>query len=164
MSTNHFIVTLTNLLKSKKSVMDKKVRIIPTLAYKDAKESIKWLCDAFSFNEDAVYLTEDGKVAHAQLTYKGNMIMLSSYDSGSEFSKWLKHPEEIGGFVTQSSYIIVDEEVIDSHFTKAKESGAEILIELKSEDYGGKNYTCKDIEGHIWSFGSYDPWKPKADA
>src|SRR5580704_12147338 len=26
------------------------------------------------------------------------------------------------------------------------------------EDYGGRGYTCRDLEGHIWSFGSYDPW------
>ena len=56
--------------------MEKKVRIIPSISYQDAKRAIKWLCEAFDFSEDAVHETEDGKVAHAQLTYKGNMIML----------------------------------------------------------------------------------------
>ena len=138
--------------------MDKKVRIIPSLSYKKAREAIKWLCEAFDFKEDTVYETEDGEVAHAQLTYKGNMIMLGSSDSGSEFSRLVKHPTEIGGFVTQSSYIIIDDNEIEAHYEKAKSTGAEILLELKSEDYGGKNYTCKDPEGHIWNFGSYDPW------
>jgi len=139
--------------------MDHKVRIIPSITYQDAKKAIKWLCEAFDFQEDAVYETQDGKVAHAQLTYRGNMIMLGSSDSGSEFSKLVKLPLEIEGFVTQSAYIIIDEEDIEIHYEKAKSHGAEILIELKSEDYGGKNYTCKDLEGHIWNFGSYDPWK-----
>jgi len=138
--------------------MDNKVRIIPSISYHDARKAIKWLCQAFGFNEDAVYETEEGKVAHAQLTYKGNMIMLGSSNSGSEFSKLTKHPSEIGGFVTQSPYIIVDDEEIEAHYQTARSHGAKILMELKSEDYGGKNYTCKDPEGHIWNFGSYDPW------
>lgn len=139
--------------------MDNKVRIIPSMSYRDAGEAIKWLCKAFDFEENAVFHTADGKIAHAQLTYKGNMIMLGSIDNGSEFSKLVKHPAEIGGFVTQSSYIIIDDDEIELHYAKAKSNGAEILLELKSEDYGGKNYTCKDPEGHIWNFGSYDPWK-----
>ncbi len=138
--------------------MNNRIRIIPSLSYRDAKAAINWLCKAFDFKEDAVYQTEDGKIAHAQLTYKGNMIMLGSIDSGSAFSKLVKHPTEIGGFVTQSAYIIIDDDEIDKHYDKAKSNGAEILLALKSEDYGGKNYTCKDLEGHIWSFGSYDPW------
>ncbi|MCO5185240.1 MAG: glyoxalase, partial [Anaerolineae bacterium] len=26
------------------------------------------------------------------------------------------------------------------------------------EDYGGRGYSCLDREGHVWNFGSYDPW------
>ena len=38
-----------------------------------------------------------------------------------------------------------------------------IVIELKAEDYGGKNYSCYDPEGHLWNFGSYDPWKTESN-
>ncbi len=24
--------------------------------------------------------------------------------------------------------------------------------------YGGRGYTGRDPEGHVWAFGSYDPW------
>ena len=139
--------------------MEARPRIIPTLGYKDAKKAIKWLCEAFDFEEKAVYDTEDGKVAHAELTYKGNMIMLGSSNSGSSFSKLIKHPEEIEGFETQSNYIIIDEDEIDAHYEKAKKHGAKIVIELTAQDYGGKDYSCYDLEGHLWSFGSYNPWK-----
>ena len=33
-----------------------------------------------------------------------------------------------------------------------------IVLDIKDEDYGGRGYTCKDIEGHLWNFGTYDPW------
>ena len=40
----------------------------------------------------------------------------------------------------------------------AQAAGAEIVIDIKDEDYGGRGFTCRDPEGHVWSFGSYDPW------
>ena len=139
--------------------MEIKSRIIPALKYKDAKKAIQWLCDAFDFEENAVYESEDGKVAHAQLTYKGNMIMLGSSDGDSPYSKLIRQPEDIGGFETQSPYIIIDDDEIDAHYEKAKKHGAKMALGLEVQDYGGKNYTCYDPEGHLWSFGSYDPWK-----
>lgn len=29
---------------------------------------------------------------------------------------------------------------------------------LKTEEYGGRGYACRDLEGHLWHFGTYDPW------
>ncbi|HZF33304.1 MAG TPA: glyoxalase, partial [Candidatus Angelobacter sp.] len=29
------------------------------------------------------------------------------------------------------------------------------------EDYGGRGYSCRDPEGHLWNFGTYDPWAPE---
>ena len=29
---------------------------------------------------------------------------------------------------------------------------------LEDKDYGGRGYSCRDLEGHVWSFGSYDPF------
>jgi uncharacterized glyoxalase superfamily protein PhnB len=23
---------------------------------------------------------------------------------------------------------------------------------------GGRDYTARDLEGHVWTFGTYDPW------
>jgi uncharacterized glyoxalase superfamily protein PhnB len=31
-------------------------------------------------------------------------------------------------------------------------------LDLKTQDYGGRDYTCRDLEGHVWTFGTYDPW------
>jgi uncharacterized glyoxalase superfamily protein PhnB len=25
-------------------------------------------------------------------------------------------------------------------------------------DYGGRAFTCRDLEGHLWNIGTYDPW------
>jgi uncharacterized glyoxalase superfamily protein PhnB len=57
---------------------------------------------------------------------------------------------------TGGIYIIVDD--VDGHAARAKAAGAEIVFEPVDQPYGGRGYTCRDVEGNIWSFGSYDPW------
>jgi uncharacterized glyoxalase superfamily protein PhnB len=73
------------------------------------------------------------------------------------FGGLLKLPSDVGGVNTQTAYIVVDE--IDEHYARAKASGAEIIYDIRDEDYGGRGYSCRDPEGYIWHFGSYDPWK-----
>jgi uncharacterized glyoxalase superfamily protein PhnB len=46
----------------------------------------------------------------------------------------------------------------DAVYVRAKATGAKIVIEIKDEDYGGRGFSCYDLEGHLWSFGTYDPW------
>lgn len=83
------------------------------------------------------------------------MIMLGSvFDN--EFGRLIKQPDEIGGAETQSAYLIVSD--ADSIYQRAKAAGAEIVMEIKDEDYGGRGFSCRDLEGHLWSIGTYDPW------
>ena len=30
-------------------------------------------------------------------------------------------------------------------------------MQPETQDYGGRDYTCKDPEGNVWTFGTYDP-------
>ena len=46
-------------------------------------------------------------------------------------------------------------------YKKAKASNVEIILDIKDEDYGGRGYSCKDLEGEIWNFGSYNPYSEK---
>ena len=68
----------------------------------------------------------------------------------------MTHPHETGGRETQCAYVIVPD--ADAHYARAKAGGAEIVLDIKTEDYGGRGYSCRDLEGRIWNFGSYDPW------
>ncbi|MEJ7739951.1 MAG: VOC family protein [Chitinophagaceae bacterium] len=133
--------------------------IIPCIGYKDAATAIEWLCNAFGFEKHLIVQGDNGIVAHAELKLGNVMIMTGSQKHDSAYSKLTKHPSDVGNFVTQSPYIVLDDKDIVTHYETAKNYGAEIILELKSEDYGGKNYSCYDIEGHLWNFGSYDPWK-----
>jgi uncharacterized glyoxalase superfamily protein PhnB len=127
--------------------------IIPTLRYRDAPAAIEWLCRAFGFEKHAVYPGPNDTIGHAQLTFGNGMIMLSS-PQNNEFDKLQKSPE--GGLVTQSPYLIVAD--ADAHHARAVAAGARVVYALKTEDYGGRGYSCLDPEGHLWNFGTYDPW------
>ncbi|WP_353155824.1 VOC family protein [Herminiimonas fonticola] len=131
-------------------------RIIPCLRYRDAPAAIAWLCDIFGFEKQAVYANPDGSIAHAQLTLGKGMIMLGSVSKESEWGKLIRQPDEIGGVETQSSYLIVDD--ADVVYARAKAAGAKIVIEIKFEDYGGRGFSCLDLEGRLWNIGTYDPW------
>lgn len=132
-----------------------KSAIIPCLRYRDAAGAIAWLCTAFGFKQQAVYPNTDGTIAHAQLVFGNGMIMLGSV-APNEWGKLMKQPDEIDGAETQSAYVIVAD--ADAVYNKAKEAGAEVILDIKDEDYGGRGFTCRDLEGHIWNFGTYDPW------
>ncbi|HEX5168411.1 MAG TPA: VOC family protein [Cyclobacteriaceae bacterium] len=102
------------------------------------------------------FVEKNGIVSHAELTLGDVMIMIGSHQRESAYAKLIKHPEDIGGFETQSPYIILED--VDTHYHRARKRGAKIALDLKEEDYGGKSYSCYDIDGHLWNFGSYDPW------
>lgn len=131
--------------------------IIPSLTYNNASDAIEWLCNAFGFQKHLIVPGADGKIIHAELTLGKVMIMIGSSESGTEFSKHIKTPAQLGGIETQSPYLVIDDP--DSLYTNAKKHGAKIIIDIKTEEYGGRGFTCTDIEGHLWNFGSYDPWK-----
>ena len=68
----------------------------------------------------------------------------------------MKLPGDVGGANTQNCYLVVSD--ADAVYRSAREAGAEIVLDIKDEDYGGRGFTCRDPEGHIWSLGTYDPW------
>jgi len=132
--------------------------IIPVLRYRDAPRAIEWLCRTFGFHKHLVVPDGDGAIAHAQLSLGHGMIMLGSVrQEETEFGLLLKQPDEIGGAETQTAYVVVPD--ADKVYTAAKAAGAKIAMEIRDEDYGGRGFSCYDLEGHLWSFGTYDLWK-----
>jgi uncharacterized glyoxalase superfamily protein PhnB len=133
---------------------DTRATVVPCLRYEDAAAAIAWLCKAFGFERQLVVPHPDGKIAHAQLTFGNGMVMLGSV-LPTEFDRFIRQPGEVGA-ETQTPYLIVED--ADAHYARAKAAGAEIVIEIRDEDYGGRGYSCRDPEGHLWNFGTYDPW------
>ena len=134
--------------------------IIPSLRYRNAPAAIEWLCRAFGLRKSLVVPDDSGGVAHAQLSFGDGMIMLGSVRD-DEWGRFIKPPDEIGGAATQSIYLVVSD--ADIVYERAKNAGAEILIPVKDEEYGGRSFSCRDLEGHLWTIGTYDPWESAED-
>jgi len=120
--------------------------IIPTLRYTDAKGAIDFLERAFGLERKAVFESDDGTVGHAELTYGRGMVMLGTSGAGDpQFES--RH---------SSLYVVVPD--TDAVYERAKAAGAEITRELQDTDYGSREFTARDPEGNVWSFGTYDPF------
>jgi uncharacterized glyoxalase superfamily protein PhnB len=130
--------------------------IIPALRYKDAPAAIEWLCNVLGCTKHAVYANEDGTIAHAELALGGGMIMLGSAKDDAHGQRF-RSPGEVGGAETRSAYVVVAD--ADAVYARAQAAGAVIVREIQNTDYGSREFTLLDPEGHSWSLGTYDPWK-----
>lgn len=125
--------------------------MFPFMRYEDAPKAIEWLERAFGFQVQLRVPGPDGTIAHAELRLGTGVIMLGSAkedDLGLSTPKVLKQ-------VTQGIYVALDD--VDAHYREARAAGAEIVRELADTEYGSREYLARDLEGHLWSFGSYRP-------
>ncbi|MBX3442365.1 MAG: VOC family protein [Planctomyces sp.] len=131
--------------------------IMPALRYRDSAAAVEWLCRAFGFEKRLVVPGPEGAVAHAELTLGAGMVMVGSGHDGDAYGRLVRSPLDTGGLATGGLYVVVDD--VDAHHDRALAAGAEIVLPLRNQDYGGRDYTCRDPEGHVWTFGTYDPWR-----
>ena len=136
-----------------------KSTIIPALRYKDAPAAIEWLCTVLGCAKHVVYANPDGTIGHAELALGGGMIMLGSAKD-DEHALRFKSPGEVGGVETQSAYVVVAD--ADAVYARAQAAGAEIVRPIQNTSYGSREFAVRDPEGHSWSVGTYDPWKPQS--
>jgi uncharacterized glyoxalase superfamily protein PhnB len=122
-------------------------QVWPTLRARDARALIRFLVDAFGF-EDTVVMGEGARVDHAQLSWPpGGGLMLGSARESDEADDWPLRPGSFG------AYVVTDDP--DALFARARTAGAEVLMELHDTDYGSRDFAVRDPEGNRWSFGTY---------
>nr|WP_190813560.1 VOC family protein [Saccharopolyspora pogona] len=119
--------------------------IWPLIPYADKKAGIRFLMQAFGFEETLIVPGEGGEIVHAELRWPGGGgIMIGTCDSGSPFAK----PKGSG-----AAYVVTGDP--DALFQRAVAAGAEIVHELVDQGYGSREFSVRDPEGNSWSFGTY---------
>ncbi len=124
--------------------------VYPSLTYDDAAAAIDWLCRAFGFARRLVVPGPGDRIEHSELSHGGAVIMVSS--PKPEMGRL--GPRDLPG-VSQALSLHVNDP--DAHYLRASAAGAEIVQELKDEEYGSRGYMARDLEGHLWYFGTYRP-------
>jgi uncharacterized glyoxalase superfamily protein PhnB len=120
----------------------------PGLRYRDADAAMSWLQDVLGCTRREDHRDENGNVVHAELDFRGAVVMLSSAGVGREPFRSLP----AGGALV---YCAVDE--VDSLYERIREAGAEIALKITDTDYGSRDFTVRDPEGNLWAFGTYRP-------
>jgi uncharacterized glyoxalase superfamily protein PhnB len=121
-------------------------QVWPSLLARDARALIKFLVDAFGFEETVVYGDEQ-TVHHAELAWPpGGGIMLGTAPNPDTDDLPLR-PGTFG------AYVVTDD--ADALYKRATAAGAEVIRELQNTDYGSRDFTVRDPEGNQWSFGTY---------
>ncbi len=120
--------------------------IYPVLRYQDGRAAIDWLTKAFGFRSHFEVATAD-KVGHAELAFGNGLVMLAASREPDPANPWSMEASGI--------YVAVDD--VDVHQARAMAAGAQIVRPLADTAYGSCEYSARDIEGHLWSFGSYRP-------
>jgi len=120
-------------------------RLYPVARYADPRAAIRFFERAFGFAVRAVFDAPDGGVAHAELTFGTGTIGLSSVGPVD--------PSNIWTTVRDGIYACIADP--DAHCARAAAGGARIEQPPRDTSYGSREYTARDLEGRLWSFGTY---------
>ena len=121
--------------------------VTPIVRYRDPRAGMEWLCRAFGFEKHEVHEGPDGELEHVELRHDNGIVMVSGERASKEgYAGPAGH-----GWV----YVAIDD--ADAHYERAVDAGATIERAIETTDYGAREYTARDPEGHVWSFGTYRP-------
>jgi uncharacterized glyoxalase superfamily protein PhnB len=120
-------------------------RISPVFRYAHAHAAIDWLERAYGFTRHEVHEGGDHSIAHAELRIGPGAIGLSSAAPAVAGNPWTT--------VRQGIYVCTA--AVDAAHDRAGEAGADIAQPIRNTDYGAREFSVRDPEGHLWSFGTY---------
>src|SRR5262245_29540130 len=126
--------------------------ITPVLRYGDADAAARWLCEAFGFQELNRAQELDGCVRYVSLRL-GDSVVLVRPIARSALDDLMVQPEAIDGANMQTCYLTIPD--VTDHHQRAQGAGAKVELEPQDDGLGGRFYTCRDLEGHLWSFGTH---------
>jgi uncharacterized glyoxalase superfamily protein PhnB len=128
--------------------------LIPATRYRDPEAALAFLRDVLGLEEHAVFRDAAGGLVHAQMRCGAGLMMFGPVQENA-FDRLMAAPEDIGGRETTTIYAVVSD--VAARHARATAGGARVLMPLEAQPHGGQSFTVADPEGHIWTFGDYDP-------
>lgn len=120
----------------------------PALFYRDAEAARRFLTGVLGFTETLTVRGEDGTtIVHAEATWpEGGGVMYGTAGGGEPGP-----PEPPPG--TSRLYVVTADP--DAVHQRAVAAGARVVREPADTDYGSRNVGIADVDGNIWTFGTY---------
>jgi len=119
---------------------DRRQHVYVTLRYVDAPAAIEWLQNTLGFVAQSIHHNDDSTIAHAELAFGEDLIMLGSTDTAPG---------------AQTIYLARPD--VDDHYAVAMAAGADVTMSITDQDYGSREYAVRDPEGNTWAVGTYQP-------
>lgn len=116
--------------------------VTPYLLYEDAERAAEFLTRAFGFTEIDRQIGAAGGVHLEFETDLGGRVY------AGQPTEAFRNPAQVGR--TAIVYVLVGG--VDGHHERAKAAGATVVEQLVDLPFGHRRYTCRDPEGHEWSF------------
>jgi uncharacterized glyoxalase superfamily protein PhnB len=112
--------------------------VVPILIYADVRAAVEWLSAAFGFVE-RVQIGDDHR---SQLRFGDGAVIVGDVRGD-------RRPPRPG---ESTHSVLVRVEDARAHCERARRHGAKILMEPRDFEYGERQYTAEDPEGHQWTF------------
>jgi uncharacterized glyoxalase superfamily protein PhnB len=112
--------------------------VIPVLIYPDVREAVRWLGEAFGFEERL----QIGESHRSQMRFGDGAVI------AADVRHEQRPPRQ--GEITHSVLVRVDD--ARAHCERARAAGARIVMEPTDFEYGERQYTAEDPAGHRWTF------------
>ncbi|HET9487917.1 MAG TPA: VOC family protein [Chryseosolibacter sp.] len=121
--------------------------VIPRLVCRDPAAAIDFYTKTFGAVERLRRAGPDGKVAHAMILIRGQMVMIEA--------EWPALPSRAPGLDGSSPVVMyLYVENVDETFESAIKAGAQMLIPLTDQFWGDRTAWIMDPAGHVWTIAS----------
>lgn len=130
--------------------------VVPVVFYRDPIAAMAWLEKAFGMELSVLVTDKDGRVGHAEVTWRGRPIGVGPEWSSPELlgPASLKSPASLDGVGSQFIRLFMDSG-LDEHCERARAAGARITQAPETQFYGDRTYRALDLEGHVWNFAQH---------
>lgn len=138
--------------------------IYDTLRYERPRTAMRWLADAFGFEEHSVVNGNgDEDIPHALMQFSNSLLMVSSTRQNDPLKMLPPHlasQPHLGGVHTQAIQVVVADP--DEHCERARKADGAILEPPSNTWDGARRYVVRDPEGYVWIFSTYVPGREKS--
>jgi uncharacterized glyoxalase superfamily protein PhnB len=125
-------------------------RLYPTMRCKDAEAMIAWLKNVLGF-ASMPFIARTARSCTPNWRSAHQFLMLGA----DRDDAYATRVGDLKGRRTDALYLAVSDP--ETLYQKIKASGARIEVELHNTDYGSRDFSARDPEGGLWTFGTYWP-------